>query len=90
MARRANPESGRTSLDLPPETKAFLLRLCEQEGKSMASVIGDALSLYDRWLEQIKATLPDVPSPSGEATTGSRGGRKAKGSPGPSPLRRRR
>lgn len=56
----------------------------------MASVIGEALSLYDRWLEQIKTALPDVPSPSGEATPGKRGGRKTQGGPGTPPFRPRR
>lgn len=42
----------------------------------MASVIGDALSLYDRWLKQIKTTLPDALAPSGVSKTGRRGGRK--------------
>lgn len=90
MARQANTESGRTSLDFPIETKSLLLKLCEQESKSMVAVIGDALATHQRWLAQIKMQPIEPPAPSGAAETGQRGRRKTQGSPGTPPLRRRR
>lgn len=76
MARQANTESGRTSLDFPIETKTLLLKLCGQENKSMVAVIGDALATHQRWLAQIKEQPIEAPSPSGVAKTGRRGRRK--------------
>lgn len=55
MARQPNPNNGRTSLDLPPKTKALLLSLCQQEDKGMAQVIAAALPLYAQWREQERA-----------------------------------
>lgn len=90
MAKKANAESGRTSLDFPLEIKSLLLKLCEQENKSMAAMIGDALATHQRWLAQIKGQAIEAPAPSGEAKMVQRGGRKAQCSPRPSPFRQRR
>ena len=79
--------------DTPRASEVHWLSLQEKED-FLNSLNGESFSNYVRRL----LNLPPLshggarlrPAPSGVAETGQRGGRKAKGSPGPSPLRRRR
>lgn len=54
MARKANPDQMRTTIDLSPDCKALLIRLCESEDKPMGKTICDALAIYDAWLKEQK------------------------------------